>query len=680
MIMDPATSSQDPMIGEHKTFDSLWDLLLSSACSRLTQTAFHSCQQPPNQLSYLLSECENDRKDNHLKWTYSQLLQAARTLGACLQNAGMKPRSTFAVFCPNTVEWVVLFWACASIGIVFAPLNSRLIERPTELRHVLECLQPDAVAVFEPRCIPVLEKECGHIINVGNSGIKLSMSSAVDSVVEGWQRLKDLPVPGNKVYHPETTLDDPIVILLTSGTPSLPKLCPLTSRNIISQTEAFWNMRRLRSSSKLVAFGPGFHIQTIWNTIMAWRAGAAVVFPSATYDASAIVDAMNNLPCTHLSCTPSVMFSLISQPQFSRNGYTDLQSLALGAERVTKDLIERCYSAFKPEKVINGWGMTEGISILGADLEEPAAWRDGTLSLGHVMPNHNIRICHPESMQAVGNDTVGELHVSGPTVIAGYYSKGELYRTDSFHDEDDRTWFKTGDSVVMDQQGHVYFEGRYKDLIIRGGENINPSVIETCLNRIPGVEVSSDMKDKRLTADANTSQSQVVGIDDQFTGQSICAVLRVENQHDNDFDIKIEAQSRVLAELGPSSRMASIFLLSDLDMQIFPRTATGKMRKVDLVKAVQEKKANQPKEKVGRSTQDVLIQLWQRVLGAEACEIHADTVVSQIADSLVILRFSFHVEQEFGTRISAADVLEHETPRQQASILNHRSGPRMSSE
>jgi acyl carrier protein len=132
--------------------------------------------------------------------------------------------------------------------------------------------------------------------------------------------------------------------------------------------------------------------------------------------------------------------------------------------------------------------------------------------------------------------------------------------------------------------------------------------------------------------------------------------------------------------VGPSFRMASIFLLSDLDMQIFPRTATGKMRKVDLVKAVQEKKANQPKEKVGRSTQDVLIQLWQRVLGAEACEIHADTVVSQIADSLVILRFSFHVEQEFGTRISAADVLEHETPRQQASILNHRSGPRMSSE
>lgn len=287
---------------------------------------------------------------------------------------------------------------------------------------------------------------------------------------------------------------------------------------------------------------------------MAWRAGAAVVFPSATYDASAIVDALNNLPCTHISCTPSVMFSLMSQPQFSKNGYENLQSVAMGAELVTKDLIERCYEAFKLKKVINGWGMTEGISKLGAELEEPAAWRDGILSIGHVIPNSNIRICDPESMQVVGNDAVGELHVSGLTVISGYYSKGELYQTDSFYQENDKTWFKTGDSVVMDKQGYVYFEGRYKDLIVRGGENVNPSIIEACLSKIPGVEVRPNRDDVRPTVDANTSQSQVVG------------------------------------------------------------------------------------------------------------------------DILVILRFCYHAEQEVGSRITAANVLEHETPSQQAVYLEQKSG------
>jgi len=291
-----------------------------------------------------------------------------------------------------------LFWACASIGVIFAPLNSRLTERPRELCHVLENLQPDAIAVFDPMCIPVLEKDCGNIINTRNSALKLFMGSPATSIVDDWQRLQDLPVLAENVFQPKPTLEDPSVILLTSGTTSLPKLCPLTSRNLISQSDSFWTMRRLRPSSKLVAFGPGFHIQTIWNTIMAWRAGAAVLFPSATYDAVAIINTLNNLPCTHISCTPSVMFSFMSQPHFSKDGYETLQSLALGAERVTKDLIERCYDAFKPKKVVNGWGMTEGTSILGADLEEPAAWREGTLSIGHVMPNNDIRVCHPESI------------------------------------------------------------------------------------------------------------------------------------------------------------------------------------------------------------------------------------------------------------------------------------------
>lgn len=109
-------------------------------------------------------------------------------------------------------------------------------------------------------------------------------------------------------------------------------------------------------------------------------------------------------------------------------------------------------------------------------------------------------------------------------------------------------------------------------------------------------------------------------------------------------------------------------------MESFLRTATGKMRKVDLVNAVQDKKPDQGKEIVAQSTQDVLIQIWQRVLGTENGEVHADTLVLQIADSLEILRFCYHAEQEVGSRITAANVLEHETPRHQADYLKQKSG------
>lgn len=107
--MDPTTSSRDLMIEEANDFSSLWDLLQSSARNRLTQTALHSCQQSPNHLNHLLPDCENDRKSDHLQWSYAQLLHAAKSLGTSLQNGGLKPGSKFAVFCPNTVEWAVFY-------------------------------------------------------------------------------------------------------------------------------------------------------------------------------------------------------------------------------------------------------------------------------------------------------------------------------------------------------------------------------------------------------------------------------------------------------------------------------------------------------------------------------------------------------------------------------------------
>jgi len=80
--------------------------------------------------------------------------------------------------------------------------------------------------------------------------------------------------------------------------------------------------------------------------------------------------------------------------------------------------------------------------------------------------------------------------MSGPQVIAGYYSKKSIVQNDSFYELDGKTCFKTGDAVVMDDEGNVFLTGRFKDLIIRGGENVHPGLIENCLNALPGVQVS----------------------------------------------------------------------------------------------------------------------------------------------------------------------------------------------
>jgi acyl-CoA synthetase (AMP-forming)/AMP-acid ligase II len=183
------------------------------------------------------------------------------------------------------------------------------------------------------------------------------------------------------------------------------------------------------------------------------------------------------------------MMALLSDPDFSQDGYPSLRVVVMGADRVTKELVKQCKGDFRPEKVANGWGMTEGLTVVGANFDEPDAWREGEMSVGHVLPGAAIRVCAPDTTEVANRGETGELHMSGPQVIAGYYSRKSVVQNDSFYELDGRTWFKTGDAVVMDDDGNVFLTGRFKDLIIRGGENVHPGLIENCLNALPGVQV-----------------------------------------------------------------------------------------------------------------------------------------------------------------------------------------------
>jgi acyl-CoA synthetase (AMP-forming)/AMP-acid ligase II len=204
-----------------------------------------------------------------------------------------------------------------------------------------------------------------------------------------------------------------------------------------------------------------------------------------------VVHALNTQEPTNISCSPSIMMSLLSHPDFSSDGYPSLKVVAMGADRVSKELVEQCKATFRPEKVANGWGMTEGIGILGSAFGDPPAWRENELSIGHVLPGAAIRVCEPETTEVVDRGMSGELHVSGPQVLAGYWAGSKTVQNDSFYRDGGRAWFKTGDAVVMDDAGNIFLTGRFKDLIIRGGENIHPGLIENCLNALPGIQVTT---------------------------------------------------------------------------------------------------------------------------------------------------------------------------------------------
>jgi acyl-CoA synthetase (AMP-forming)/AMP-acid ligase II len=143
----------------------------------------------------------------------------------------------------------------------------------------------------------------------------------------------------------------------------------------------------------------------------------------------------------------------------------------------------------RAKRVVNVWGMTEGVWGIGYRSNETPVWQNDIMSCGRALPATAAKVCEPESTQIVQRYQLGELHISGPNMIQGYYQAGKLVQNGSFYHENGRTWFKTGDTVIMDECGNIFVTGRYKDLIIRGGENIHPRLIERCLDKLPGVKV-----------------------------------------------------------------------------------------------------------------------------------------------------------------------------------------------
>jgi acyl-coenzyme A synthetase/AMP-(fatty) acid ligase len=237
---------------------SLWDLLRKSAEQHRQNTALACCKQAAGHLSFLVpQDSVGTRSTSHLEWTYTQLLKASETLGLSLKAAGLVPGSTLVVFCPNNAEWTLLLWACASIGVTFAPLNPGFIDRYKEMRHVLETLQPAGIAVFDQGDALKLGEKYPELLD---TRLKLVLSTEPEAAPTGWLTLPDIvnnSSTQNGIETSNTPRDTPELILFTSGTTSMPKACPHTGKSLEAQSRPYWETRRIGPSSRVLPIGPG---------------------------------------------------------------------------------------------------------------------------------------------------------------------------------------------------------------------------------------------------------------------------------------------------------------------------------------------------------------------------------------------------------------------------------------
>lgn len=176
-----------------------------------------------------------------------------------------------------------------------------------------------------------------------------------------------------------------------------------------------------------------------------------------------------------------MILALLKQPTFHPDLTTSLQQVTLGGTIVAPSIVA---AATNPEllgasEAIAGFGMSEGLPICYSSSKQGMKVDRGAVGLGRPLRGVRVRICQNGSRRVLTRGERGELHFSGGMVIAGYLF-GDNH---CFYDDEFGHWITTGDEAMMDQEGNIFIFGRYKDIIIRGGENLSPALIENCLGK-----------------------------------------------------------------------------------------------------------------------------------------------------------------------------------------------------
>jgi acyl-CoA synthetase (AMP-forming)/AMP-acid ligase II len=191
--------------------------------------------------------------------------------------------------------------------------------------------------------------------------------------------------------------------------------------------------------------------------------------------------------CTHACLVPTALHSLIDHAERDGLTFPALKDVCLAGASVTPHNLRQVVKTLGSKGVSTGFGMTEGSPVWVAATPDPETLitGDDTIS-GSASPGVSVKICASDSTLPLPRGQPGEIHESGPGVIAGHL--GDETGLENFYVDGGRSWFKTGDRAVMHSDGRVSIVGRHKDMILRGGDNIAPAAIEAVLSQFSGAE------------------------------------------------------------------------------------------------------------------------------------------------------------------------------------------------
>ncbi|MCR3752123.1 AMP-binding protein [Lentzea californiensis] len=414
-------------------------------------------------------------------FTYGWLWDQARRYASLLRADGVRPGDQVAVLLADTPRFPIAYFGVLAAGAVAVPLS--VLSTAAEIRHVLT----DAGLRFlatDNSSLPQAEEAAERL---GTVLLAVDPDNAENTD----------PIDGFESRAP----DDVAVVFYTSGTTGKPKGVMLTHRNIMHNVEGMITTPyAFRSDDVLLGCLPLSHgFGQICGMLTGFRAGISIVLMSKFSGRDALA-LMAEHRCTVFMGVPTMYFGLLDAVH--RGGpVPDLDRVFSGGSALPVKTLDDVRSTFGCP-VYEGYGMTE-TSCSVAYHYPGLPFRPGTVGVPVNDVTVGITLPNAGGIELLPVGEVGEIVVSGPTVMAGYLGRPDLTAEVLVGG-----WFRTGDLGRLDDDGYLSVVGRKKDLIVRGGYNVHPREIEEVLVQHPAV-----------------AQVAVIGVPHLALGEEVWAVV-----------------------------------------------------------------------------------------------------------------------------------------------------------
>ena len=472
--------------------------------------------------------------------TYAELLAKSERMAHALLGT-FKPGDHVAIWAPNCQEWIVLQYGLALAGMVMVTVNPSY--RESELEYVLKQSRARGV-FFAPE----------------HRG--LDMRATVDSVARGLQEL-DVRIGLNELSAfveaseintalPEVEPGDSVMIQYTSGTTGFPKGALLGHYSVTNNARHMALIRGAGNGTVDITAMPLFHTGGCVVSVLGTHQthGTLILLPE--FEPNLFLDLIEQEGAQFSLAVPTMLIALLEAQRTNPRDVSSMEVVISGGAVVPIEIVKRVKQEFETNFAIV-FGQTE-TSPVNTSTRLDDTPEDISESLGRALPQAEVKIVDPESGETVAVGEAGELCTRGYLTMKEYFEMPEA--TAKTIDADG--WLHTGDLCSMDERGYFYIQGRLKDMIIRGGENIYPREIEDILFKHPAV-----------------AEIAVVGVPDERWGEQVAAFVRLaEGATTNAGELHDFMREHLAPHKTPKIWIA---------LDAYPLTPSGKIQKFRLV-------------------------------------------------------------------------------------------------